>query len=92
MSGRSAAAKELLEYGVRYRFSEQSVFARGSRGTTEWQWNAFDGAVGFQDFYALQIALGSAWLIIPRTGFVSEDEDREFVDLVRRKLGKAARI
>jgi YcxB-like protein len=88
---RHQTMKDLLEYGVRYRFSDASVFLRGPHGTSDLQWSAFSSALRMGDFYALRLTAGSAF-IIPQAAFASGDEERDFVALVREKLGAKAAI
>jgi len=73
---RSAAMKDFLEYGVRYRFSEQSVFARAAKSNSELQWSLFTRAVRLRDFHALRRGQGASWFIVPRSAFSSPQEER----------------
>lgn len=88
---RHQAMKDLLAYGVRYRFSQASVFLRGPHGTSDLEWSAFSGAVRMVDFYALRLKAGTAF-ILPQAAFASPDEERAFLALLRDKLGAKAAI
>ena len=88
---RHPAMKDLLEYGLRYRFSEESVFLRGPHGTSDLEWRAFASAVRMGDFYALRLRVGTAF-IVPRSAFASAEEEQEFLALLRGKLGSQAKI
>ena len=90
-SVRHPAMKDLLEYGMRYRFSESSVFLRGPHGTSDLEWTAFSGVVRMGDFYALR-AKGGTSFIIPRSAFASAEEEESFLALLRDKLGPAAKV
>ena len=85
------AMKDLLESGVRYRFSEASVFLRGPHGTSDLEWSAFGSATRMGDFYALRLRAGIAF-IIPRDAFASAEEEESFLALVREKLSARAKI
>ncbi|MGZ6125946.1 MAG: YcxB family protein [Myxococcales bacterium] len=88
---RHQAMKDLLEYGIRYRFSEASVFVRGPHGTSDLEWSAFGGAVRMGDFYALRMRVGTAF-IIPRNAFASAEDEQGFRALLREKLGAKAAV
>jgi YcxB-like protein len=88
---RHRAMKDLLESGVRYRFSEAAVFLRGPHGTSNLEWTAFSRAVRMGDFYALGLRAGTAF-IVPRSAFASAEEEESFLALVREKLGPSAKI
>ena len=89
---RSTAMKDFLDYGVRYRFSEHSVFARAAKSNSEMQWSLFTKAVRLRHFYALRLAEGASWLMVPRSAFSSPQEENDFVTLVRVKPGKDSRL
>ena len=91
LSVRHQAMKDLLEYGLRYRFSEHSVFVRGPQGTSELEWRAFARATRIADFYALRLKAGIAY-IVPRSAFASPEEEESFLALLRSKLGATAKL
>jgi hypothetical protein len=91
LSLRTPASRELLEYGARYRFSDQSVFLRGANATSDVQWTAFTGASRLGDCYALRLGTGAA-LVVPKEAFGSAEEEQSFVALVREKLGARAKL
>jgi YcxB-like protein len=91
LSVRSPSSREFLEYGARYRFSDQSVFVRGAKATSDIQWTAFTGASRVDDCYTLRLSKVFC-LIVPREAFRSPEEEQSFVTLVREKLGPKANV
>jgi len=91
-AARSPSARELLEHGSRYRFTAEAVIVEGIHGTADLRWSAFERARRIRDFYALRLSTLTAWHIIPVASFASPQEEAEFRERVREKLGPAARL